>query len=79
MDTIYLFSLAPSVILAACLQAMLSPEIQLEMDEFRREEREAKAETKAEKARTKAYKSSKSAKAKKNQRSAVVRPRRPGL
>lgn len=63
-----------------CLQAMLSPEIQLEMDEFRREEREAKAEAKAEKTRAKDEKSSNpTPKAKKGQQSAAVRPRRPGL
>lgn len=59
---------------------MLPPEMQLEMDEFRREERGAKAEAKAEKARAKDEKSSKAVpKAKKGQRSAAVRPRRPGL
>ena len=40
-------------------QAMLSPEMQREMDEFKREEREAKAESKAEKARVKEEKSPK--------------------
>lgn len=58
---------------------MLSPEIQLEMDEFRREEREAKAEAKADKTRAKDEKSPTAApKAKKDRRSAAVRPRRPG-
>lgn len=41
-------------------QAMLSPEMQKEMDEFKRQERDAKAESKAQKAQAKEEKSSKS-------------------
>lgn len=55
---------AHSLLFAAELpgfKAMLSPEMQKEMDEFKRQERDAKAETKAEKARVKEEKSSKSA------------------
>eukprot|EP00904_Undaria_pinnatifida_P007206 jgi/Undpi1/3615/HiC_scaffold_16.g06986.m1 len=52
---------AHSLLFAAELPAfktMLSPEMQLEMDEFRRQEREAKADAKAEKARAKDEKKS---------------------
>lgn len=41
------------------VQAMLSPEMQKEMDEFKRQERDANAESKAEKARVKEKESSK--------------------
>eukprot|EP00752_Nemacystus_decipiens_P009391 g8394.t1 len=70
---------AHSLLFAAELpgfKAMLSPEMQEEMDEFKRQERDAKAESKAEKARVKEEKSSKSAKrAKQDQRGAPGRLR----
>lgn len=53
---------------------MLPPDMQSEMDEFRREEKESKAAVKAEKARAKGDKSLQTtAKAKQGQRGAVVR------
>lgn len=58
------------------VQAMLSPEMQKEMDEFKRQERDAKAESKAEKTRGKKEKSSKSTqKAKQVKRGDATRSR----
>ncbi len=57
-------------------QAMLSPEMQQEMDDFKREEREAKAESKAEKARVKEEKSSQSTETSKTFKRAAGRVRR---